>query len=135
MNPENISEILPLISTIISCASVVVAVFAVQEARKTALASTYFSEMTKAYSEYLRCVSGFALRRGVNERDALAASLYRLQLFAPKEICKDAQELYAFLLAWASSNPSGALEIDARLAHLGLEMREHLAQSGKIGRL
>lgn len=135
MSFETVLEVLPLFSTIISFASVAVALYAVFASRKTALTGTYFSEMSQAYSDYLLCVSAFCLRRGANERDALAASLCRLQLFASKEIDADAQELYAVLLAWAASNPTGALEVDARLNSLALEMRAHLVHVQKKGRL
>ena len=111
------------------------AFYAVKQARKTALTGTYFSEMAQAYSGYLRCVSEFVFRRGLEERDALAASLYRLQLVASREIASDAQKLYVFLLAWASSNPAGALEVDEQLNSLEAKMREHLDQARKYGRL
>lgn len=135
MNWDKFTQILPFITSLSSLLSVIVAFYAVQQARKTALTGTYFSEMAQAYSGYLRCVSEFVFRRGLEERDALAASLYRLQLVASKEISSDAQDLYVFLLAWASSNPRGALEVDERLNNLGEKMREHLNQARKYGRL
>lgn len=135
MNWDKFTQILPFITSLSSLLSVAVAFYAVQQARKTALTGTYFSEMAQAYSGYLRCVSEFVFRRGLEERDALAASLYRLQLVASKEISSDAQDLYVFLLAWASSNPRGALEVDERLNNLGEKMREHLDQARKYGRL
>lgn len=135
MNWDKFTQILPFITSLSSLLSVVVAFYAVQQARKTALTGTYFSEMAQAYSGYLRCVSEFVFRRGLEERDALAASLYRLQLVASKDISSDAQELYVFLLAWAASNPSGALEVDVQLNRLGSKMREHLDQARKYGRL
>ena len=135
MHWDKFTQILPFITSLSSLLSVIVAFYAVQQARKTALTGTYFSEMAQAYSGYLRCVSEFVFRRGLEERDALAASLYRLQLVASKEIASDAQELYVFLLAWASSNPRGALEVDERLNNLGEKMREHLNQARKYGRL
>ena len=98
------------------------------------MTGTYFSEMAKAYADYLRCVSEFVFRRGTSERDALVAALYRLQLFASPEIFDDAQELYAFLLRWAASDPSEALAVDDRVCNLTDEMRAHLDRTRKRGR-
>ena len=129
----SVNEILTLASVFISLLAVGVAFYSVHEARRTALAGTYFSEMASAYSDYLRCVSQFAFRRGVAERDALAAALYRLQLFASSEITTAAQDLYVSLLDWAQTNPSGALDMDAKVNDLGSEMRRHLNEARKRG--
>lgn len=129
-----IDDILTTISLVIAFLSACVSFYAVHQARKTALTGTYFSEMAQAYSEYLHCVSEFAFHRGVSQRDALAAALYRLQLFASPEISRDAQQLYVFLLDWASSNPTGALPLDEKVNSLGAKMRIHLAQARKHGR-
>ena len=126
-------QLLTVVSLCIALASVLVSFYAVRQARKTALTGTYFSEMTQAYAEFLRYVTEFAFRRGAAERDALAASLYRLRLFASPEIFRDAQQLYAFLLAWASSNPSEALALDEKVHNLGDKMRFHLDQTRKRG--
>ena len=127
-------DILTIISLVIAFLSVCVSFYAIHQARKTALTGTYFSEMAHAYSDYLRCVSEFAFRRGASERDALAAALYRLQLFAAPEISRDAQQLYVFLLEWASSNPDRALSVDEKVKRLGLKMREHLENVQQRGR-
>ena len=129
-----IDDILTTISLVIAFLSACVSFYAVHQARKTALTGTYFSEMAQAYSEYLHCVSEFAFHRGVSQRDALAAALYRLQLFASPQISRDAQQLYVFLLDWASSNPTGALPLDEKVNSLGAKMRIHLAQARKHGR-
>lgn len=128
------SELIDLIALGIAFLSVCVSLYAVRQARKTALTGTYFSEMTQAYSNYLCCVSEFAFRRGLAERDALAAALYRLQLFASPKIAGDAQELYVFLLQWAASNPTGGLPVDELTNNLGSEMREHLEKVRQYGR-
>ena len=126
-------DALTIISLIIAFLSACVSVYAVHQARKTALTGTYFSEMAHAYSEYLCCVSEFAFRRGQSERDALAAALYRLQLFASREIASDAQQLYVLVLDWAASNPTGALLLDEQVNSLGEKMRNHLNQARKRG--
>lgn len=129
----SVNEILTLISVLSSLLAVGVALYSVREARRTALNGTYFSEMASAYSDYLRSVSQFVFRRGVAERDALAVALYRLQLFASSEIASAAQDLYVSLLDWAQSNPSEALDIDAKVNALGSEMRRHLNEARKRG--
>ena len=129
-----IDDILTIISLVIAFLSACVSFYAVHQARKTALTGTYFSEMAHAYSEYLRCVSEFAFRRDVSSRDALAAALYRLQLFASSEISWDAKQLYVFLIDWAVSNPTGALSLDEQGNSLGAKMRNHLTQARKRGR-
>lgn len=131
MESPQISEI---IASAISLLAVCVSLYSVRQARTTALTGTYFSEMAGAYSDYLCCVSEFALRRGAAERDALAAALYRLQLFASPEIFSDALELYELLLDWAKSNPSGALAVDDATHILGSKMREHLEKVRECGR-
>ena len=129
-----IDDIITIISLVIAFLSACVSFYAVHQARKTALTGTYFSEMAHAYSEYLRCVSEFAFRRDVSSHDALAAALYRLQLFASSEISWDAQQLYVFLIDWAASNPTGALSLDEQVNSLGAKMRNHLTQARKRGR-
>ena len=133
MHQFSTDQILTIISLLIASSSACVSVYAVHQARKTSLTGTYFSEMAHAYSEYLRCVSEFAFRRGQSERDALAAALYRLQLFASREIAFDAQRLYVFVLDWAASNPTGALSLDEQVNSLGEKMRSHLNQARKRG--
>ena len=120
-------------SALISLSAVCVSLYSVHESRRTALTGTYFSEMANAYYDYLSCISEFVFRRGASERDALAAALYRLQLFASSEISADAQGLYIFVLDWASTNPTRALEVDALVNDLGYKMREHLEQTRKYG--
>ena len=127
-------QISEIIASAISFLAVCVSLYAVRQARKTALTGTYFSEMASAYSDYLRCVSEFVFRRGTAVRDALVVSLYRLQLFASPEIFSDAMELYRFLLNWAKSNPSGALAVDDATYNLGVKMRKHLEKVRKRGR-
>ena len=133
MHQFSTDQILTIISLIIAFSSACASVYAVQQARKTALTGTYFSEMAHAYSEYLCCVSEFAFRRGQCDRDALAAALYRLQLFASREIASDAQQLYVSVLDWAASNPTGALSLDEQVNSLGHKMRKHLNQARKRG--
>ena len=127
-------DILSVIPAAASLLSVCVAFLAIFQARKTALTGTYFAEMAHAYSEYLRCVSEFAFRRDVSSRDAFASALYRLQLFASSEISRDAQQIYVFLIDWATSNPTGALSVDEQVNSLGAKMRTHLDQARKHGR-
>nr|WP_317324498.1 hypothetical protein [uncultured Flavonifractor sp.] len=129
-----LDNILSVISAAIAFSAVCVSLYAVRQSRQTALTGTYFSEMAQAYSEYLRCVSEFAFRRGLTERDALAAALYRLQLFASRDISVDAQRLYVQLLDWASSHPSSALELDGPVNEIGDKMRRHLDQARRHGR-
>ena len=121
------------ISASISLAAVCVSLYSVHQSWKTALTGTYFSAMAAAYSDYLCCISEFVFLRGASERNALAAALYRLQLFASHEISVDAQNLYTFVLDWASSNPTRALSVDERVNSLGYKMREHLDQTRKAG--
>ena len=131
----SVSEVLTGLSLVIAFLSVCISFYSVRQARKTALTGTYFSEMVQAYSEYLRRVSEFALQRGLAERNALVVALYRLQLFASPEIFSDAQELYAFLLSWAKSNPSDALAVDDATYNLGVKMCEHLKKIRERGYL
>lgn len=121
------------ISASISLAAVCVSLYAVRQSRKTALTGTYFSEMTKAYSDYLCGISEFVLHRGISQRNALAAALYRLELFASREIAIDAQDLYIFVLDWAASHPTSALAVDEQVNSLGRKMREHLDQMRRSG--
>ena len=128
-----LDNLLTIISLVIAFFAVCVSLYSVQQSRKTALTGTYFSEMTKAYSDYLRCISEFVFLRGTSERNALATALYRLQLFASLEIAIDAQQLYVLVLDWAASNPSGALTIDEQVNRLGDKMRKHLDRTRKSG--
>ena len=130
-----LDNILAIISSAIAFFAVCVSLYSVHQSRKTALSGTYFSEMTKAYSDYLCCISEFVFRRGTVERNELVAALYRLQLFASCEISIDAQNLYIFVLDWAASNPTSALAVDERVNNLGNKMRKHLDQVRKRGTL
>ena len=129
----NAEQLFTIVSLCIALLSVIVSLYSVQQARNTALTETYFSEMTSAYSGYLCSISDFVYRRGAAERDALVASLYRLQLFASSKISRDAQELYVYLIDWASSNPTGAIDLDELVNALGEEMRTHLDLTRKRG--
>ena len=129
----NFDKIINLLSIFTALAAVCVSVFAVLQARKSVLTGAYFSEMTKAYSDFLRCVAEFGFRRGEIERDNLASALYRLMLFASPPISEEAQERYRFSLAWAQSNPTGALSLDDKTNQLGRLMKAHLATIQKKG--
>ena len=129
----NAEQLFTIVSLCIALLSVIVSLYSVQQARNTALTETYFSEMASAYSGYLCSISDFVYRRGAAERDALVASLYRLQLFASSKISRDAQELYVYLIDWASSNPTGAIDLDELVNALGEEMRTHLDLTRKRG--
>ena len=129
----SLGDALTIISLIIAFLSACVSFYAVHQARKTVLTGTYFSEMAHTYANYLCCVSTFAFHRGQSERDALAAALYHLQLFASREIASDAQQLYVFVLDWAATNPTGALSLDERVNDLSDKMRKHLNQARKRG--
>ena len=117
----------------ISVVAVCVSLYSVHQSRKAILNGTYFSEMAQAYADFLKCVADFAHQRGMQERDALCASLYRVELFAPRDISVDAQNLYIFLLDWAASNPTRALSVDEKVNNLGLKMRNHLGQFRQSG--
>lgn len=130
----SVDQIFTIFSLSIALLSVIVSLYSVRQARNTALTETYFSEMASAYSGYLCSISDFVYRRGTAERDALVASLYRLQLFASSKISRDAQEIYVYLLDWASSNPNSALDLDKRVNALGSEMRSHLDLTRKRGK-
>lgn len=129
----NAEQLFTIVSLCIALLSVIVSLYSVQQARNTALTETYFSEMASAYSGYLCSISDFVYRRGAAERDALVASLYRLQLFASSKISRDAQELYVYLIDWASSNPTGAIDLDELVNALGEEMGTHLDLTRKRG--
>ena len=130
-----LDHILAIASSTIAFFAVCVSLYSVHQSRKTALTGAYFCEMTKAYSDYLCCVSEFVFRRGSAERNELAAALYRLQLFASREIAIDAQNLYMFVLDWAASNPTRALAVDEQVNDLGSKMRKHLDHARKLGHL
>lgn len=121
------SQIISLISLGISFLSVVAAFYAVRESRKAVISGAFFSELIDAYADYLKCVADFVYRRGLSERDALAASLYRVLLFAPGPIGDEAQALYVYVLDWAQSGQSRALSVDERVNRLGDMMRENIA--------
>lgn len=129
----NVANICACISCAIAFASVCASIYAVVQSRKTALTGTYFSEMSSAYSEFLKCAADFVFQKGFDERDALAAALYRLQLFASEKISSDAQLLYLAVIDWAQTGTVHAREIDHRINQLGVLMRDDLAQFRKTG--
>ena len=134
--PEGVltfSDVCNVISFLLAFAAICVSLYSVREARKTALTEAYFSEMAAAYADYLRCVSDFGYRRGFEERDALSAALYRIELFASPDICKEAEDLYVYILDWAASNPTRAISLDTKSNHLAVLMREHLKKTQKSG--
>ena len=108
----DLSQVVALAGLGISLVSVVVAFYAVRESRKSVFSDTYFSEMVSAYAQYLGCVANFVNRRGLPERDALAPALYRLELFAPKLIAIEAQELFTLVIDWARAGQERALLVD-----------------------
>ena len=130
----NIANICACVSCGIALASVLASIYAVVQSRKTALTGTYFSEMASAYADFLRCVGNLVFRRGNPERDALAASLKRLLLFASDEIGDSAQVIYVETLKWASRDRSDALELDDNLNQLEVLMRKDLEHFRKHGR-
>ena len=88
-----VNEIFSFLSVLAAFAAVFVSFYSIRVARKTAINGVYFSEMSKAYSDYLKCISEFVYHLGLSERDALSASLYRVLLFAPLDIASEAQAL------------------------------------------
>ena len=134
MNSHWITTICNVLSVCAALLSVFVAAWSVVQSRRTALTGVYLSEMTAAYSDFLGCVADFVFRRGLEERDALAAALYRLVLFASDEIADEAQMLYHSLLQWGKTNQSQALEVDRMVNHLGNLMRADVGKFRKTGR-
>lgn len=127
------SNICNVISFLLAFAAICVSLYSVREARKTALTGIYFSEMAAAYADFLKCLSDLALRRGPGERDALAAAIHRLLLFAPTDIYKEAEELYLLVLDWDETNSTQALSLAEKSSHLAVLMREHLKKTQKSG--
>lgn len=129
-----VNEIFSFLSVLAAFAAVFVSFYSIRVARKTAINGVYFSEMSKAYSDYLKCISEFVYHLGLSERDALSASLYRVLLFAPLDIASEAQDLYAFVLQWASSNPNHPISVDQRTSRLGQLMRNQLLSACRSGK-
>lgn len=127
------SQVIALASIGVSAVSVFAAIYAVRESRKALLSGTYFTEMADAYANYLKCVASFVYQRGIKERDALSAALYKLLLYAPQPIADKAQELYCFVLEWARSGQAGALPVDEKVNRLGELMRENVADVRRRG--
>lgn len=128
----DITELSGILSVVIAFAAVCASIYAIRQARKTALTGAYFSEMALAYSAYLQCATDFAHRRGLKERDDMTAAFYRLSLFASEAVLKDATGLYHFLIAWAQEGillgvqPGNRLEKCQELMRNDLEMyRRH----------
>lgn len=122
----------------VSFASVCVSLYAVRESRKAILTGNYFSEMTSAYAEYLRCVCDLMNRRGKPERDAIVSSLYRLRLFAPLAVCNAADDLYAQALDWARTGQGDTFAINGKLDQIGLWFArdlDHYRRSGTHARV
>lgn len=111
---------------VVSFGGVCVSLHAVRESRKSALTGTYFSEMTAAYAEYLRCVCDLVYKRGTPERDAIVAALYRLRLFAPISVCNAADALYARTLDFARTGQGNTLAINSQLDQIGLWFAQDL---------
>lgn len=127
------SQIISLASVGISFLSVLAAFFAVKESRKAVFSGACFSEMVDAYADYLKCVASFVYQRGLEERNALSAALYKFLLYAPSHIGDEAQNLYIFVLDWAQSGQTRALSVDERVNRLGDMMRENIAFVQKSG--
>lgn len=112
---------------LVSLVAVIVSGCAVSQTRKTQLTATYFSEKTRAYSDYLDSVARFVFHPCNETRDNIASALYRVQLFAPGKIASAAQNVYVVAIDWSHSDKESALGIDELVNELGSLMRADLA--------
>lgn len=117
---QNIDLFVNALCIAVSFAGVCVSLYAVRESKKSVLTGTYFSEMTAAYAEYLRCICDLVYKRSAAERDAIVAALYRLRLFAPISVCNAADDLYARTLDLARTGRGDTLAINSQLDQIGL---------------
>ena len=111
----------------VSLAAVIVSGVAVHSARKTQITSTYFTEKTKAYNDYLDSVARFVFHPSNDARDNIASSLYRVQLFASNEVAARAQDVYLAVLECSRSGGWSAQAVDDLVNKLGVSMRSDLA--------
>ncbi len=129
------SEIIALVSCAIALIAVCVSAWGTSRAAKAPLTSTYFSTMVTYYAAYINCVGRFVYSPTLENRDALSFALHKLLLFAGKEVCNVAQELYLVVLDWAQGPKQGALVVDEKLNQLGILMRRELYQFQRKGGL
>lgn len=117
-------DILP---SLIALAAVIVSGVTLSHSRKTQLTSTYFTEKTKAYSDYLDSVARFIFHPSNDARDNIASSLYRVQLFASEAVVCASQDVYMAAIQWSRSGGGSAQAVDDLVNQLGRLMREDLA--------
>ncbi len=120
---ELAKEILP---SIIAFAAVIVSGVAISNARKTEITSTYFTELTKSYRDYLDCITRFVYNPCDETRDNLVSSLYAVGLFSSSEVFDAAQSVYETLIDWNRAERGYTLHVDAMVNKLGDLMRKHL---------
>lgn len=131
----DLDAILTILSLVIAFTSVCVSLYSVQQARKTALTGTYFSEMTSAYASFISAVNNFVYHCcDLRMRDELSSALLRLQLYAPPSIDQAAQRLYVKLLDWGEQPHDGALDIDKTLQELQDDMKADLDYFRRVGK-
>lgn len=121
--PITFENMITLISCGISFLAVCVSASAVRATKKIHLNAAYFSEMTKAYSNYLGSVTRFAYHRDASARDDLSESLFRIQLFSSDEIYSLAAAIYVHVLGQGNLDES----LDTSMNQLADLMRNHLA--------
>lgn len=120
---EFAKEILP---SIVAFAAVIVSGAAISNARKTEITSTYFTELTKSYRDYLTSITQFVFHPCDETRDSLASSLYAVGLFSSDEVFDAAQSVFENLIDWNRAGRGYTLHVDAMVNKLGSLMRKHL---------
>ena len=120
---EIAKEILP---SIVAFAAVIVSGIAISNARKTAITSTYFTELTKSYRDYMDHITRFVYTPCDETRNNLVSSLYAVGLFSSDEVFDAAQSVYCELIDWNRAGRGYTLHVDAMVNKLGDLMRKHL---------
>ena len=115
-----------ILPSIVSLVAVIVSGVAISNARRTEITSTYFTELTKSYRDYLDSVTRFVFHPCDETRDNVASSLYMVGLFSSDEVFDAAQAVYVEIIEWNRNGRESALPVDKMVNDLGNLMRKHL---------
>lgn len=117
-----------ILPSVVALAAVVVSGVAISNARKMAITSTYFTEMTKAYQTYLDSIARFVYAPSDMTRDNLSSALYRVGLFASDDILGKANDAYISAIEWSGNGYGPALQVDDAVNILREAMYKHLSE-------
>lgn len=112
---------------LVALAAVILSGITLSHSRKTQLTSTYFTEKTKVYGDYLDSVARFIFHPTNDARDNIASALYRVRLFASDEVLCTAEDVYEAAIQWSRSGGGSVKTVDDLVNKLGASMREDLA--------